>query len=398
MLAMAGVIRGMVSKNKQRFKEGQFDLDLTYICPNIIAMGFPAERLERVYRNDMDAVVKFLDGNHKDHYKVYNLCSERNYDTSKFYNRVACYPFDDHNPPKMELIKPFCEDVTCWLEASVKNIAAIHCKAGKGRTGVMVCALLLHQGRCRTAQDAMEFYGAVRTRDGKGVTIPSQRRYVGYYGELVMRSLEYTQETLLLKRVTVETVPMITGGTCTPFFVVYQHKVKIHTSDVVKGLKRGDHTITYNMSQPFPVCGDVKIEFFHKASKLKKDKRSLFHFWFNTFFIVHCTTGLSSSDSTDSLPRTESSTDSNSGDNYVLVINKDEIDKANKDKTNKFFSPNLKITCYFSKAETAMHEIPQERNSTPSGSDNDILDDDDDEDSSGSESEIEWDDGPVTFV
>ncbi|XP_021753352.1 phosphatidylinositol 3,4,5-trisphosphate 3-phosphatase and protein-tyrosine-phosphatase PTEN2A-like [Chenopodium quinoa] len=181
--------RHVVSQNKRRYQEDGYDLDMTYITENIIAMGFPAGDMssgffgyvEGLYRNHMEEVISFLDSHHKDKYKVYNLCSERLYDASLFEGKVASCPFDDHNCPPIQLIKSFCQSAYSWLKEDIENVVVVHCKAGMARTGLMICSLLVYLKFFPTAEESIDYYNQKRCFDGKALVLPSQIRYVKYF-------------------------------------------------------------------------------------------------------------------------------------------------------------------------------------------------------------------------
>ncbi|XP_011304518.1 phosphatidylinositol 3,4,5-trisphosphate 3-phosphatase and dual-specificity protein phosphatase PTEN isoform X1 [Fopius arisanus] len=366
-MKMTNPIKGLVSKRRKRFTEDGFDLDLTYIRDNLIAMGFPAEKLEGVYRNHIDDVVKFLESKHKDHYKIYNLCSERSYDCKKFKQRVATYAFADHNPPKLELIRPFCEDVHAWLSQDRKNVAAVHCKAGKGRTGVMVCCYLLHIRQFATAPDALNFYGIKRTTDKKGVTIPSQRRYVGYYATLVQESLNYQPITLILRKILLDPVPIFNGGQGYLHFVIWESEKRIFSSETIE-VRKGMPSISISIDHNVPLTGDIRVDFFNKKPKMKR-KEKMFHFWFNTFFVrdylppdygdngelpgERSTRALSCDGTAMELPMVTSHSKARTSSlaslgpkppTLVLAIDKWGLDDAHKDKHHKLYSADFKVS------------------------------------------------------
>jgi len=210
---MTTFIRHKVSRNKRRFQEEGFDLDLSYITPRVIAMGFPSSKREAYFRNPLPEVQKFFEKRHAERYKLYNLCAERRYDELKFHGRVAQYPFFDHNAPPIKLIQECLEDVESWLAANEANMVGINCKAGKGRTGLIICCYLLHTKQCETTDEALKLYGEKRTKDGKGVTIASQIRYIRYYERLIkeLQSAIPDAPKIILSRLVVTCPPKLAG-------------------------------------------------------------------------------------------------------------------------------------------------------------------------------------------
>ena len=145
-------VRQRISENKRRFQVDGYDLDLTYILSNVIAMSFPSKGKKALYRNKIDNVAKFFEDKYSDtehiDYMIYNLCSEMEYDHRRFHGNVKRFRIDDHNVPSLEMMFELTDSVREWLagDRQRERVVSLHCKGGKGRTGTMICAILIDMG------------------------------------------------------------------------------------------------------------------------------------------------------------------------------------------------------------------------------------------------------------
>merc|ERR1711964_240233 len=84
-------------------------------------------------------------------YLVVNLCAEEGmhngYEAGAFCpnGEVTNHGFLDHNPPDFLDIDKCMKKIEEFMTENPNSLVALHCKAGKGRTGFMICCFLLRQ-------------------------------------------------------------------------------------------------------------------------------------------------------------------------------------------------------------------------------------------------------------
>ena len=183
-------IRSLISKNKSRFLDRKYNLDLSYITPRIIAMAFPGNGFYGFIRNNIDDVSNFLKERHGEKYLVINL-SGKKYDNSKFNNNVIEHKLVDHHAPSLSSLFEICKEIHKYLSADISNVVVVNCRAGKGRVGTVICCYLLYSGRFKNPDEAFTYYSIKRFYKGEGVTQPSQRRYVEYFHSLLTKNKRF---------------------------------------------------------------------------------------------------------------------------------------------------------------------------------------------------------------
>lgn len=190
---MKSILRSIVGSPKQSHYDPTLNLlfDLSYITPQIIVCSGPVTNyLQTFYRYPVEDLVKFLTANHSSHWHIWNLRGEEpGYENKDVMSKVSHFPFPDHQPPTIEIILESTKEIDKFLSQSTKNVAVLHCKSGKGRSGTICCSYLIYKSLSLQIEidplKAIEVYTQRRMRPsaGDGVSILSQRRYLEYWFE-----------------------------------------------------------------------------------------------------------------------------------------------------------------------------------------------------------------------
>ena len=91
--------------------------------------------------------------------------------------------------------------------------------------------LSYYSGVCKTADEVLTHYASKRTNDYKGVTIPSQRRYVDSYATMIQswrepgpESLQYNPVKMYLTSIVIDPLPQMGRGQQEGFIQVRRYK------------------------------------------------------------------------------------------------------------------------------------------------------------------------------
>ena len=133
----------------QRYTQNGFNLDLSYITDNLIAMSFPAEGLDSKLYNDISELSRFFRTVHTNReglgFLIFNVVSERTYSHEYFNGQVVHIPIGEDSTPTLEQLCHFVEHASEWL-ITPENVVAIHDIKGLSRSGVFAGAWLLFSG------------------------------------------------------------------------------------------------------------------------------------------------------------------------------------------------------------------------------------------------------------
>lgn len=154
-------------------------LNLSYIYPDFVLMCQPSEK-DIYKRNDIRIIRDFIREKHGNHFYLFNV-HEQNYNAKIFDDKVIFMPFPDHCSPRISYFEEASKRISKVFEDDPKCTIFIHCKAGRGRSGTVICAYQIYSKNVSHVDEAIFAVNEKRSPEHMSITIPSQLRFLHYF-------------------------------------------------------------------------------------------------------------------------------------------------------------------------------------------------------------------------
>jgi len=265
------------------------DAQVVYLTDRLVSMAHPAIASQTdpnvTGARKLAAVGHLLTKRHGGHYMVYNI-SEVSYEARILEHQVLEYSFPGSPSPPLGLWLKLLMNMEAWLQADSRNIAVVHCLTGKGRSSLVLAAFLCwrQEAGFGNMHAAFEYIAACKQLPADALTIPSQRRYAGYFTNM-LDGVRPAQPPLLLKRIVLNRAPRYATGPprtdlvegehdlqgCAPYLQLFKAGKLLHTTacqlhfsqapDEIPFCQVADGALTFPVDRI--VQGDVLIRCRH---------------------------------------------------------------------------------------------------------------------------------------
>jgi PTEN phosphatase family protein len=340
LIRMLNKLRRTFMAENLRYRKNGFNLDLTYVTNNVIAMPLPGQGLEAKQYNNIADIARFFQKCHVTSagpsFLIFNVCAERTYPTRLFSNQVMHLPVDKNSPPLLESLCKFVKLANEWMETSSSNVIAVHDISGLTRTGTFIVCWLLYSGFATKShtksavEDAIEWYSLKRVGVPKESSLeymPSKLRYFDYFNQTIEKR-GYSAPGLCLDKIILWTVPAMRKGTggCCPWFTIMQDGDKeiydYSKYNQINQVLQGREKIVFDCGGR-QLRGDIKITFYDQRFD-ENINEEMFFICFHTGFV--------------------------STSNWVVPLK--EIDGAHKDEGHQVYSPEFRVEFIFAEKKS----------------------------------------------
>eukprot|EP01121_Diplochlamys_sp_Union-15-3_P008707 TRINITY_DN2330_c0_g1_i3.p1 TRINITY_DN2330_c0_g1~~TRINITY_DN2330_c0_g1_i3.p1 ORF type:complete len:485 (-),score=83.21 TRINITY_DN2330_c0_g1_i3:54-1508(-) len=178
--------------------------------------------------------------------------------------------------PLVDLMFKIVQTIDSWLRADERNVAVIHCMGGKGRTGTIIASYLFYTGAYDSIEDAENHFAGKRSANKRGVTQPSQRRYLYYFSAIVTKSVKLNMQQVRLSQVVIAHVDP-----------AKQYNVEIWSSPNTDGKLLFVQDAPLATLLTFNIGLDIRGDIYIRVREKKKDDnyKNRFHIVLHSFFV-----------------------------------------------------------------------------------------------------------------